>query len=190
MRFPFLQKVFFLMVYVNGPQCNNRPTYQKRFLGLYPDQLLFFFKYYFWYFLFLNLFLFNFILIFYINIYFIIGCSIAVCGLSLVAASGGYSSLQCVDFSLQWLLVLWSTGCRSAGFSSCGTQAPQLWLAALERRLSSCCARAQLLHSMWDLPSPGLEPVSPALAGGVLTTVPPGKPQDQLLAIHSTHEKK
>ena len=29
---------------------------------------------------------------------------------------------------------------------------------------------------MWDLPGPGLEPVSPASAGGFLTTVPPGKP--------------
>ena len=28
---------------------------------------------------------------------------------------------------------------------------------------------------MWDLPRPGLEPGSPALAGGFLTTVPPGK---------------
>ena len=30
---------------------------------------------------------------------------------------------------------------------------------------------------MWDLPGPGLEPVSPALAGGFFTTVPPGKSQ-------------
>ena len=29
---------------------------------------------------------------------------------------------------------------------------------------------------MWDLPGPGREPVSPALAGGFLTTAPPGKP--------------
>ena len=29
---------------------------------------------------------------------------------------------------------------------------------------------------MWDPPRPGLEPVSPALAGGFLTTAPPGKP--------------
>ena len=29
---------------------------------------------------------------------------------------------------------------------------------------------------MWDLPGPGLEPVSPALAGGFPTTEPPGKP--------------
>ena len=29
---------------------------------------------------------------------------------------------------------------------------------------------------MWDLPGPGLELMSPALAGGFLTTAPPGKP--------------
>ena len=28
---------------------------------------------------------------------------------------------------------------------------------------------------MWDLPRPGMEPVSPALAGRFLTTEPPGK---------------
>ena len=44
------------------------------------------------------------------------------------------------------------------------------------RRLSSCGLCAQPLHGMWYLPRPGLEPVSPALAGGFSTTVPPGKP--------------
>ena len=29
---------------------------------------------------------------------------------------------------------------------------------------------------MWDLPSPGIEPMTPALAGGFLTTEPPEKP--------------
>ena len=43
-------------------------------------------------------------------------------------------------------------------------------------RLSSCGSRAQLLRSMWDLPRPGLEPVSAALAGRFSTTAPPGKP--------------
>ena len=43
------------------------------------------------------------------------------------------------------------------------------------RRLSSCGSRAQLLRGMWDPPRPGLEPVSPALAGRFLTTAPPGK---------------
>ena len=31
---------------------------------------------------------------------------------------------------------------------------------------------------MWDLPIPGLEPVSPALAGRFSTTAPPGKPHE------------
>ena len=44
------------------------------------------------------------------------------------------------------------------------------------RRLSSCGPWAQLLRGMWDLPRPGLEPVSPALAGRLSTTAPPGKP--------------
>ena len=44
-------------------------------------------------------------------------------GLSPVAASGGYASLQCAGFSLRWLLLLRSTGSRHAGFSSCGSQA-------------------------------------------------------------------
>ena len=43
-------------------------------------------------------------------------------------------------------------------------------------RLSSCGSRAQLLRGMWDLPRPGLEPVSPALAGRLSTTAPPRKP--------------
>ena len=73
------------------------------------------------------------------------------------------SLLLCAGFLLRWLLLLQSTGCRRAGFSNCGT-----W--ALERRLSSCGARAELPRGMWDLTGPGLEPVSPALAGGFLTT--------------------
>ena len=31
-------------------------------------------------------------------------------------------------------------------------------------------------HSPGDLPDPGIEPGSPALAGGLFTTEPPGKP--------------
>ena len=47
-----------------------------------------------------------------------------------------------------------------------------------ERRLSNCGSRAQLLRGMWDLPRPGLEPVSPALAGRFSTIAPPGKPEN------------
>ena len=44
------------------------------------------------------------------------------------------------------------------------------------RRLSNCGPRAQPLRGMWDPPGPGLEPVSPAPAGRLPTTAPPGKP--------------
>ena len=81
-------------------------------------------------------------------------------------------------------------------FSSCGKQGPlfiavrrpltittslvaEHWLQT--RRLSNCGSRAQLLCGMWDLPRPGLEPVSPALAGRFSTTAPPGKPNRRIL---------
>ena len=78
-------------------------------------------------------------------------------------------------------------------FSSCGKRGPLLTavrgpltvavsLVAEHRlqmrRLSNCGSRAQLLRGTWDLPRPGLEPVSPALAGRFSTTAPPGKPRD------------
>ena len=56
----------------------------------------------------------------------------------------------------------------------------QLWHMGLvvgtpvEHGHNSCSTWAQLLCSMWDLPRPGIEPLSPT--GGFLTTEPPGKP--------------
>ena len=41
---------------------------------------------------------------------------------------------------------------------------------------------------MQDLPRPGLEPVSPALAGRFSTTAPPGKPRSVLLERRKTNE--
>ena len=81
-------------------------------------------------------------------------------------------------------------------FSSCGERGPlfitvrgHLTVAASlvaehrlqTRRLSSCGSRAQLLRGMWDLPRPGLEPMSPVLAGRFSTTAPPGKPRHMYL---------
>ena len=93
---------------------------------------------------------------------------IAACGLSLFAASWGYSSHR-GGFSCcgAWALGAWASVVAAHGLSSWGTR-------ALERRLSSCGTQAQLLRSMWGLPGPGIRPVSPVLAGGLLTTVPPG----------------
>ena len=59
------------------------------------------------------------------------------------------------------------------GVSCCGAQALGAWV--LERGLRTG-SWAQLLHSLWDLPWPGIEPRSPALAGGFLSTRLPGKP--------------
>ena len=75
------------------------------------------------------------------------------------------------------------------GFSCCGARALGTWASvvvahglqragsvAVAHRLSSCGTWAQLLCGMWNLPRPGFEPVSPALAGGFLTAAPPRKP--------------
>ena len=80
---------------------------------------------------------------------------VAACRLSLVAASRGYSSLWCMGFSLRSLLLLPSTGSRA--------QTQKLWRTGLvaPRHVGSSPIRAK--------------PVSPALAGGFLTTAPPEK---------------
>ena len=63
-----------------------------------------------------------------------------------------------------------------SGFSCCRAWALGAQASVVEAHgLSSCGAWAWLLGGMWDLPGPGLEPVSHALAGGFLTTAPPGK---------------
>ena len=54
-------------------------------------------------------------------------------------------------------------------------------------RLSNCGTWAQSLRGVWDLPRPGLKPMSPALAGRFSTTAPPGKPNNYLLNISLSH---
>ena len=58
------------------------------------------------------------------------------------------------------------------------------------RRLSNCGSRAQLLCGMWDLPRPGLEPVSPALEGRFSTTAPPGKPKGNILVQFFSYKEQ
>ena len=64
---------------------------------------------------------------------------VAARGLPLVVASRGYSSLRRVNFSLPWLLLSQSTGSKCVGFSSCGTQAQQLWLAGSRAQAQQWC---------------------------------------------------
>ena len=90
---------------------------------------------------------------------------VAACmGFSLVAMSRGYSTLWCMGFSLQWLLLLRIGGSRAVWASvvvSCGLQWLGSW--ALEHRLNNCGTwGASLLCGMWDLRRPGIEPVSSA----------------------------
>ena len=44
----------------------------------------------------------------------------------------------------------------------------------------SCSTGLPLPFATWDLPGSGLEPTSPAVAGGFFTTEPPRKPRTQL----------
>ena len=60
-------------------------------------------------------------------------------------------------------------GAWAPGFTTCSSR-------ALERRLRTCGALSQLLQDRWSLPRPGVEPMSPALAGGFITIQPPGSP--------------
>ena len=86
---------------------------------------------------------------------------VSVRGLSLVVASGGHSSSRC-----------------AGPFTMAASLLAEHRLQT--RRLNSCGSRAQPLRGMGDLTRPGLEPVSPALAGRFSTTAPPGKPSYRL----------
>ena len=103
-----------------------------------------------------------------------------------------YSFVKLINL-FYYYLFLAALGLRfcARAFPSCGKRGPlfiavrgPLTVAASPvaehrlqtRRLSSCGSRARLLCDTWDPPRPGLEPVSPALAGRFSTTAPPGKP--------------
>ena len=109
-----------------------------------------------------------------------------------------------VYWLIDWLIAVLGLRFCARAFSSCGKRGPlliavrgPLIVAASPiaehrlqtRRLSSCGSRAQLLCGLWDLPRPGLEPMSPALSGRFSTTAPPGKPYhflEYLVGWHSS----
>ena len=84
-------------------------------------------------------------------------------------------------FSLRWLFLLWrehslwgipAPVVAAPGISGCGS-----W--ALEHSVIDVAHRLGCFSAYGNLPGSGseMEPLSPALAGGVFTTEPPGKPQ-------------
>ena len=89
--------------------------------------------------------------------------------------------LRCSGFSLQWLLLLQSRALgRGAEASVAVAHGLNGWgSGALEHRVSSWGAQASLLCGMWELPGPGIEPVSPALAGRFFSNEPPGKTKNR-----------
>ena len=93
---------------------------------------------------------------FYVLCFWLLWVSVAACGLSLRRA-GAALWLQSAAFSLPWLLSLWSPGSRVL-------------------RLGSRGELVSLLHSMYRLPRPGIEPVFLACQSGFLTTDHRGSP--------------
>ena len=78
--------------------------------------------------------------------------------------AGATLQLWFAGFSLRYILLLQSTGCRHMGS------------VVVVLRLQSIGSIVVAHLSMWDPPGPGIEPVSPALVGGFFTTEPPGNP--------------
>ena len=99
-------------------------------------------------------------------------------GFAFVLIFGNAGSLLLV--SLSWSGSVWAARCggfswralalKHMGFSSCRSR-------TLEHRFNSRDECAQLSRAMWDLPRPGIKPVSPAMASRFFTTEPPGTPQ-------------
>ena len=100
-------------------------------------------------------------------------------------AGGGCarSSLLHLDF-----LRLWQAGAtlhcnvrasHCGVFSGCRARAPGAQASAVvAHEISGCGAQAQLLHGMWNLPGPGMEPIFLTLVGGFLSTGPPRKSRE------------
>ena len=92
---------------------------------------------------------------------------VAANSLPLVVASWGYSLLRCAGFSLQLFLLLRGTGSRHAGF-----------IVAVHRL--SCHVACGIF------PDQESNLLSPALAGGFLSTAPPAKPQTGIYLVQSS----
>ena len=88
---------------------------------------------------------------FFFNLFLAVLVFAAARGLSLAAASGGYSSLRCAGFSLRWLLLLRSTGSRHVGSVAV---AHGLWSAAsvVEAHGLSCSVACGILPDQGSNP--------------------------------------
>ena len=106
------------------------------------------------------------LLFYFFGVFFCVGSSLLCMGFSCGERRLPFAAVRGLLTAVASLVA--EHGLLACGLSSCGSWAP-------EHRLSSCGTQVHLLRGTWDLPGPGLEPGSPALAGGLSTTVPPGK---------------
>ena len=100
---------------------------------------------------------------FYFILLFLVALGLTAHRFSLVATVGT-SLLWCAGFSLQWFPLLqstaigtWASVVAAYGLHNCGAS----W--------------AYLLHRIWNIPEPGIKPMSPSLTGRLLPTAPPWK---------------
>ena len=75
----------------------------------------------------------------------------------------------------RWFLLSQSTGSRHADLCSCSLWAQQLLLMGSRSWAQQLWHRGLVASWHGGLPRPGIKPVSPAVVGGFLSTVPPGK---------------
>ena len=71
------------------------------------------------------------------------------------------------------------------GFSYCRAWALGTWGSVVADCRLGSCAQAELPWGTWDLPRPGVKPMSPALANEFLTTEPPAKSDSFLVTKFS-----
>ena len=103
------------------------------------------------------------------------------------------ASFCCGEWGLLSSYGAWASYCR--GFSCCGPLAPgQVGFSSCTMWVQGSRAQAQLLQLMGlvalqhvgiSVPWPGIEPVSPALAGRLFTTEPPGRPLTDIILFTS-----
>ena len=75
---------------------------------------------------------------------------------------------------------MWASGVAIPVLQSIGS-------VIVAHRLSSGGRWVLVALLLWDLPGPGVEPVSPALAGRFFTTEPRGKPCCPLISNDAEH---
>ena len=113
-------------------------------------------------------------ILFFFNIYLFLAvqgvCCCAV--FALVVASGGYSFVAVCRLLIALASLVVEHGLQELQHLGAIVAAPRSWSTGS----LNVVLRVQLLHGTWHLPESGIEPASPALAGGFVTTESPGKP--------------